>query len=414
MGAFKDVYSPKEVSLLVQDILFSILKTANKVTIDTIPMADGGEYSNEVLAEKVKSKKIITSSIVIPTGVLKDLSFLLLKNKTAFIGSYKALGLSGGQEDHKNPLLLTSYGLGQLIKQAYKLGVEKIILGLGGTNTVDAGVGLAQALGVKFLDKRGRILVPKNGNFFTGADLIEIFDIELSSLQTSGLGKSITILCDSEINVMEMGGATNAKIGQKFEKERNEINTALERGLINYSNIVNRKLNNLPLFDLRSNKHIKYEKGFGNAGGVLLSLVLIYKLNLVPGVDFFIKTLNLESHIKNSDLVITGEGKFDETSLKGKSAVAVSRLAKKNKVPAVFLCGSAYPTLIQKANRYIYREKSKAFKEIGITALISCDKYYQTATIPTDYKHKISFFKNIAPKVFKPALKEFFEKEKKK
>ena len=237
-GSFKDVYSPIEATEMIHNIIKNLLKNEKFIFVKAIPLVDGGEYSNEVIFSKLDCKKIEVNNIIDPKGESIPSHYLSLDNETAFIGSSQILRLSPEFDQYKNPLKLTSYGLGQLIKDSIDKNFKKIIIGLGGTNTVDGGIGMAHALGVKFINNKGVELVPKNGLYFTGEDLSNINGIVKDSIPKELNNISITALYDSKINISQMLIPTDLKISKNFDKERASIIKELEDGLFKYAKIV--------------------------------------------------------------------------------------------------------------------------------------------------------------------------------
>ena len=210
-GSFKDVYSPMEACEMLRKVLEE-LDGEEIFEIQTVPLADGGEYSTEVLLSQGVGERIDVKEVVDPRGETIECSYVRLDNETAFIASSAILRMGPKMDRFKNPLLLTSYGLGQVINDASDQGFKRILVALGGTSTVDAGIGMAQALGATFLGADGRALVPGNGNYFTGSDLSAISEIETSVFRDRTRGIIVDAFGDAVVIMCQMDVASNHKI----------------------------------------------------------------------------------------------------------------------------------------------------------------------------------------------------------
>lgn len=408
-GAFKDVFTPTEACEMLRGVIKTATEDKKNITIRMLPMVDGGEYSNDVLSANIKCEKVEVPDVIDPRGAAITSHYLLLNDNTVFIGSSQILRLAPEFDSCKNPLILTSYGLGQLVKDAVNRKFKRIIIGLGGTSTVDGGIGMAQALDVEFLGNGGTPLVPCNGKYLTGSDLSEVSDIVTDSICPAYKERSITILCDSRINVRQMYVPTDQKISSHFDEQRAYINNTLERSLLKYCKVVERKLTD-EMEHSDSCGMLDQQEGFGVAGGVNLSLSFLFKLNLVVGVEFFAQKFGLEEAVKSSDLVVTGEGRFDIT-LQGKTPAGISRLAKKHNKPVLFLCGNVAPELKEYFNRCPSYDLPEEIRDSGITAVISCHKYYESVQMPRSYQEKVKIYRKKTPEILSEALPLYFRQQ---
>lgn len=408
-GSFKDVYSPMESCEVINSAIKGGINDGDDIITNIIPIVDGGEYSNDVLFAKFGFEKIHVDNVIDPRGVAVDSYYLSIDKNTAFIGSSQILGLSPVYEKDKNPLHLTSYGLGQLIKHAITGGYKRVILGLGGTSIVDGGIGMAQALGVTFLDDRGGCLVPHRGVYLTGSDLSRVRDVDWNSISSNFRDISIIALCDSRINIRQMHDVTNLKISRYYNKEREAINRQLESTLLVYCEIVAQRC--LILEPDRSDYFSKLceQEGVGVAGGIGISLFAIFQPELVDGITYFVEKLGLEDAIKSSDMVITGEGKFDFSSRKGKGPVGISNLAKKYNKPVLLLCGSVVSPLEKHFADYMSKDLPSEVRDVGISAIISCHEYYKGVSMPGSYNEEVALYKKVTPYIFKKALRSYFQ-----
>jgi glycerate kinase len=406
-GAFKDVYSPIESTTLIGNIIKDIFQ--NNITTYTTPMIDGGEYSSEVLTEYLKLKKINISNIADPTGRGKTAYYVELNSNTAFIASSIILGLPPESEEYKNPLYLASYGFGQLLKHAIEKGYKKIILGMGGTNTVDCGIGMAQALGVSFLDKNREILSPQNEEYFTGIDLANIHNISESNFTQKYKNIEIEVVCDADTTIKQMYIPTNQKISKYFDNDREEIINFFDKNILKYCEVVETYLKSKELIRNFSYNKLKDCKYFGTAGGILLTLFALFDVQISLGSEYFSKKFELEELIQRSDIVITGEGKLDN-SLQGKAPIGVSRLAKKYGKPVIYLTGNIDNSLKKFFDSYISETLPRDFVNNGVSTILSCHPFYDSVQLPEIYRDKIDFYRKNNPKLFAEILKKYFEK----
>jgi glycerate 2-kinase len=390
-SSFKDVFSPIEAANMIKDTILESCANHEKLTIKTIPLIDGGEYSNETIFNELKCKKIKVKQVISPIGIAIESNYLALDKETAFIGSSEILRLLPEYDSYKNPLKLTSYGLGQLIMHALDNNYKKIIIGLGGTNTVDAGIGMAQALGMLFLDKNRKILLPKNGKYFCGEDLQNIDEI-VDFDKFRYLNKlEIIVLCDSEIDILNMDIPTNLKISDTYNNTRKDILKKLSDGVFNYAQII-------------SDKHkyrmpIEKMESYGVAGGAVLSITNIFNnIKLSSGINYFLKKFNVEDEIKKADIIITGEGRFDSLIV-GKTPTGVSKLAKKNNKSVLLVCGDVDLPLKKYFTDYFCTNIPSHIKDLGISSIISCHEYYKDEDILNTYKEKILMYRVSTPKI---------------
>jgi len=401
-GSFKDVYTPKEACEMINDVI-KTLKIDNLI-VEKIPMVDGGEYSNDVLLNAFNCNKIEVHNIVNPFGKKIKSYYLKLDNNSAFIGSSEILGLLPSDDIYKNPLKLTSYGLGQLILDAIKRGYKKIYIGLGGTGTVDCGIGMSQVFGVKYFDSNGKELIPQNGLYFSAIDLLNINGVSIDGLKDDYNNIEVYALCDGNATIHQMDTPNRQKIGNNYNQESKKIINDLECGINNYVQVIE---------DLYKQKSLaKYlpiykQKYFGVAGGINLSLNYIFNTNMTLGIEYFINKFNLVDRIKEADLIITGEGKIDN-SLNGKTPIGICELAKRNNKPTLFLTGNVCESLKPYFKKNIALELPKDYKDCGVNAIISCHVENEDKMISMDVEKRKGLFKEITPIIFERSLKEYF------
>jgi glycerate kinase len=248
----------------------------------------------------------------------------------------EASGIKLLGSDKLNPLKASTYGTGQLIADAIGRGCSNIILGIGGSATVDGGTGMLTALGFKLYNETGRVL---EGN---GENLKYIKHIE-----RSGIADGINIKIISDVDNPLTGSQGAAAIFGPQKGATPEMVTALEEGLTKWANLLESYCG-MSLISL---------KGAGAAGGISLPLISFFNAEIVPGADFILSLLDFEEHVKWSDLVITGEGKIDSQTLSNKAPKAVADVAHRFNKPVVAIGGN------------VQREASPAFS--GIFSIIN-------------------------------------------
>jgi len=315
---YKDSLSALQVCSIVKK---AILEVDSKLEVIISPMADGGEGTVDTLVESHKGKYIYLE-VMGPTGDTVKSSFGIIESNTAVIEMSAASGLWLVPIEKRNPLYTTTFGTGQLIKKALDLGCTKIIIGIGGSATTDAGMGAAQALGVKFYDKKGNILG------FGGKELINIASIDTKDINPNIKNAKFFVASDVKNPLYGPDGAAYIYGPQKgADREDVEI---LDKGLRNFAYVIKKE----------TGKDIEYISGAGAAGGLGAGLVVFLDAKIKPGTEVIIDATSLEEKIRNADLIITGEGSMDNQTFYGKSSYGVALLAKKYKVPVVTINGS--------------------------------------------------------------------------
>ena len=287
-----------------------------------IPMADGGEGTVQSLVDALKGK-VVERSVTAPLGNKSQAFFGISgDNQTAVIEMAAASGLHLVSPAQRNPLKTTSFGTGELIKAALDLGVKKIILGIGGSATNDAGAGMLQALGVQLLNANNQQIG------LGGENLSLISKIDLSKLDSRLQQVEILVACDVDNPLCGEKGASAVFGPQKGATP--EIVQQLDRALFHFSDIVQQDL------DL----NIRDQAGAGAAGGMGGGLLLLPNVQLKAGVQIIIDAVNLNEQIKDADLVITGEGRMDSQTVHGKTPIGVAKAAKLFNKPVIAIVGS--------------------------------------------------------------------------
>ncbi|HEY3375523.1 MAG TPA: glycerate kinase [Candidatus Aquicultor sp.] len=286
----------------------------------TAPMADGGEGTVDALLAVVGG---VRHNVVVtgPLGEPVKAGFAVLSDSSAAIEMAQASGLVLVPPDKRDPLITTTYGTGELIDMALDTGTKRIVIGIGGSATVDAGVGCAQALGVKLLKADGSPIG------FGGGELIKISAIDVSALDPRVWGTEFLVAVDVDNPLYGPLGAAHAFAPQKGADAQTVF--ALEQGAIHFAHIVKRDLD-IDVSEL---------PGGGAAGGLGASLVALLGARLVPGAQLIGESLKLTEKVEEAALVITGEGQLDGQSAHGKAPAYVVQLAREAGVPVAVVVG---------------------------------------------------------------------------
>jgi glycerate kinase len=286
-----------------------------------VPIADGGEGTVEALVTATDGQ-MIHQDVVGPLGdIVQSYWGILGDGKTAVIEMAAASGLPLVPNDRKDPRVTTTYGTGQLIKAALDKGLEKIIIGIGGSATNDGGCGMAQALGGKFLDADGHELS------YGGAALANLEQVDLSRLDQRLKHTMIIVACDVDNPLCGPKGATAVYGPQKGATP--EMIMELDAALNNFASKVGKV----------TGKDVAAYPGAGAAGGLGAGLLFFSNATLRPGVEIILETTGFESLVKSAQFVITGEGRTDFQTAFGKAPVGVAKLAKKYNVSTLCLSG---------------------------------------------------------------------------
>lgn len=316
--SFKGSLSAIEVADHIEKGILSVFPGAE---IIKVPMADGGEGTVQTLVDATGGK-IIRKKVTGPIGEKVEAYFGILGNKkTAIIEMATASGLTLLHEDKKNPLLTTTYGTGELIAYALNYDVEEIIIGIGGSATNDAGVGMAQALGVSFTDENGEEIG------FGGGELKRIKNINMNKLDKRIKDITVRVACDVTNPLYGPEGAAYIYGPQKGATlEQVEY---LDENLKYISTLIKEQFG----VELQS------IPGTGAAGGLGAGIVVFLNGKLSSGLDIVLKAYDFDKKLHGVDLVITGEGKIDTQTINGKVPIGVAKMAKKHDVTVIAIAG---------------------------------------------------------------------------
>ena len=318
MDSFKGSLSSLE---LAESIEIGIKNIYSDAEIIKIPIADGGEGTVEALVKGCNGELI---EIIVNNPLMEKINAkygIMGNKKTAIIEMAQASGLVLVKKEQRNPMKTTTYGTGELICDAIKKGCREFIIGIGGSATNDAGLGMLQALGYRFLDEN------KIELGYGGEILSKVKYIDSSNKITELEECKFLIACDVDNPFYGSNGAAEIYSRQKGATEN--MVKELDKGLMDLAQIIKTELK----IDISS------LSGAGAAGGLGGGLVAFLKGNLSPGIDIILEKMKLEQKLKGVDFVITGEGRLDHQTSMGKAPVGVARIAKKWNIPVIALAG---------------------------------------------------------------------------
>jgi glycerate kinase len=276
-------------------------------TVDALVLTGGGEYREKVVKD--------------PLGRPVKARYGIIRQRTAVIEMAQASGLPLLSTEERNPLITTTYGTGELIRAVLDEGIRDIIIGIGGSATNDGGIGAAQALGIKFMDARGKEVG------FGGRELARIESICMEGLDPRIKESQITVICDVTNPLTGEKGATAVYGPQKGATE--EMLKELEAGMKHYALL------------LRETTGLDMDRisGSGAAGGLGAALVGFLNAVLKPGAETILDLVGFDELLEGVDLVVTGEGKIDGQSLYGKTPLGVAERCRRRGIPVIAIAG---------------------------------------------------------------------------
>ncbi|MGZ8580632.1 MAG: glycerate kinase family protein [Actinomycetota bacterium] len=293
--------------------------------LELVPMADGGEGTMDALVESLGGR-VEATTVTGPMGDPVDAAFGLVPSRGGTLGVVemaRASGLALLDEDRRDPLRTTTRGTGELMARAIDAGADRLVVCIGGSATNDGGVGMASALGGRFLDASGNPIADG------GEALVTLARIDLSRMHPSLARVHVTGACDVDNPLTGPSGAS-AVYGPQKGASADDV-AVLDRALGHLAAVVERDL----AIGLRD------ESGAGAAGGLGFGLMAFCGARLHPGVEVVMDAVGLVERITAADLVITGEGSLDEQSLHGKTPAGVLTACRLAEVPAAIVCGRA-------------------------------------------------------------------------
>ncbi|GGP82231.1 glycerate kinase [Shewanella ulleungensis] len=325
--SFKESLSALEVANAIEQGFKQIFPNAQYCKV---PMADGGEGTVQAMVDATGGH-IVERRVTGPLGTPVNAFYGILGqpnangHHTAVIEMAAASGLHLVPSTQRNPLLSTSFGVGELIADALNQGIKHIILGLGGSATNDAGAGMMQALGAKLTDVTGANIK------FGGAALATLHNIDIQSLHPNISDCTIEVACDVDNPLCGPRGASAIFGPQKGASA--VMVEQLDQALAHFANVINRQ--QTPQITLGC----EYQAGAGAAGGMGFGVMALLAASLKPGVEIVTQSVGLEKHCQDADLVITGEGRIDGQTVYGKTPMGVLNVAKRYNVPTIAIAG---------------------------------------------------------------------------
>ena len=317
--SYKESLSALEVAQAVEAGFRQVFPDADYVLV---PVADGGEGTVDAMVAATGGRKE-TVTVSGPLGEPVEAFYGLTGDgDTAVIEMAAASGLALVPPDRRNPLLTNSRGTGELIRAALDAGARRFILGIGGSATNDGGAGMVQALGVRLLDLEGREL---DGS---GGDLARLERIDVSALDPRLAECRIEVACDVDNPLTGARGASAVFGPQKGATP--EMVQALDANLARLARIVERDLG----------VAVDAVPGAGAAGGMGAAMLAFFGATLKPGIEIVTAAVDLDTHVRDADLVITGEGRIDFQTVHGKTPIGVARVAKRHGKPVIGIAGS--------------------------------------------------------------------------
>ena len=310
----KGSISAFEFADIVENAFSAVSKTFE---IRKIPVADGGDFTGEVLKRSLGAREI-SLEVKGPLGA-KTKSKYAIAGDIAIIEMADASGMKLVSREELNPLKASSFGTGELIMDAVSKGCSKIYFAIGGSATVDGGIGMMKALGFSFFDKNENILEG------SGSDLINVRRIENKRFQKE-IG--FKIICDVDNPLLGSNGAAHVFGPQKGATPM--MVDILEKGLKNWEGEISKS----------TGKKLKDIKGTGAAGGISVPLLAWFDAEMVAGANFVLDVLDFENHVQWADIVITGEGKIDSQTENNKAPFAVAQVARKCSKPVFAIGGT--------------------------------------------------------------------------
>ncbi len=289
-----------------------------------LPVADGGEGTVDALVSALGGRRVRVNA----HGPLMEplqAEYGLLPGESAVIEMAAAAGLPLVPPPLRDPRRTTTFGVGEMLRDALDRGCRNLYMGIGGSATNDGGMGFLRALGARFFDGPGREL---SG---LGGDLSSVSRMDLSGLDPRLAGARITVLCDVSNPLCGPDGAAYVFAGQKGASPA--VQDELEAGMRRFCGVIERELG----------VSCENTPGAGAAGGLGAALLAFCGAGMRSGIDTVLDLLQFDAYLERADLVITGEGRADSQTRRGKVMQGVARRAGKHGVPAVGLCGSLAP-----------------------------------------------------------------------
>lgn len=368
--SFKGSCSAIEVADSIEKAIHEVDSTINVVKM---PVADGGEGTIDAITSCVPAT-IYELEVCDPMGKNAMATYAVIEDgETAIIEMAQASGLPMVPVDERNPLLATTYGTGQLMKDALDKGVKKMIIGIGGSATNDAGAGMLMALGASFKNIEGEEVA------LGGGALADVVEIDLSEFDSRIFDVDITVACDVTNPLTGENGASYVYGPQKGATP--EMVKELDAALARFAKLSAKGFG----------EDYSTYPGTGAAGGLGFALIAYCKAKFAAGIDIVLNVCGFEKEIEDADLVITGEGRIDGQSVQGKVLYGIGTRAKERNVPVIAIGGAV-------------RSDSEALLDHGITAMFSI------ANGPMTLEHAMENGCELIEQITKNVMRVFLKK----
>lgn len=386
---FKEWKPSVEIAGIMRDAIIDYCRAKGipEPEFDLLPIGDGGKGTiDSIVSARPRDSLLIDVQSADPLGNPIESSYLSLsgERKTAFIEMARASGLELVPQHLRNPLLTTSYGVGELIWHAYYLGCHRrIIIGVGGAGSHDGGSGMAQALGVKFFDGNHNLLSGENG-YMNNRALEHLHHWELGGLARAIVeDKSLRVEVATDVNNLLLGNEGASYVFGIQKGASPEEIPILERNLrklADVSEYLLKQRDELAYFDkLRAHGITSFDRNFrdipdtGAAGGLPYGALVFLDGYIKKGMLIVAELLDLVGHIRGADLVMTGEGRLDETTFWGKGVMGIGEVARKTAfeqrrtdLPVIAVCGCERPYNKANAKNYMDAVYLGSPKPIGM------------------------------------------------
>lgn len=321
IDSFKGSLSSLEAAKSIKKGICEIYKEAQ---VKISPLADGGEGTTYALTKGMNgefcrvnvSGPLEDSKVLATYGIIKD-------TKTAIIEMSQAAGITLVPPEKRNPLYTTTYGVGEIIKDAIQQGCRHFIVGIGGSATNDGGIGMLQALGYDFFDESGN----KISQGASACELEHLVRIDDSNVIKELKECDFKIACDVTNPLCGKNGCSEVFGPQKGATD--DMVKKMDNWLKNYSILAKK---------IKPKADANYP-GTGAAGGLGFAFLTFTKASLESGIDIVLKETKLEELVKDADIVVTGEGRLDKQTVMGKAPIGVAQIAKKYNKKVIAFAG---------------------------------------------------------------------------
>lgn len=318
IDSFKGSLTSAEAEQAVRE---GILQVHPDWQTELIPIADGGEGMLSVMLSSVRGSKQTVWAHNPCMKLIQTEYGISTDGTTAFIEMAAISGLPLIMEKQRNPMKTTTYGTGELIQDALEKGCTNFIVGIGGSATNDAGTGMLQALGFRFLDNTGKVL--RQG----GEILKSIDSIDISQIHPRLKSARFTVACDVHNPFYGPEGAAQVFARQKGADDA--MIATLDEGMQSFAQVIRKE----------TGKDISHIPGSGAAGGMGGGMMAFLHAELKPGADLLLDLCHFDERIADADLIITGEGRIDRQSLMGKIPGKILQKGKARNIPVIALAG---------------------------------------------------------------------------